>query len=224
METSPVKTTSDIKSSLMLGKPVIGPTGAKIIAYEWRSMLIDDVDSRGEDVVRRVSDWDQSGTSQGTGRCIVHWFWVEHLDGRVTLEGVNSAQKILGIRDARLYSIARRERESRATWSMALESAVDDMEKAALPYVAAEIHAWAVSNRRPFCDGDGYKTTLLEKGGKFIATIKGEHADILLKRGWRTVYVEERLRMIHHDTKHHDVEVSRCINQWHERFRKGQIL
>jgi hypothetical protein len=71
--------------------------GTAIIGYEWQSK-IEDVDS-GTDagvVAKRVSDWDRSGFSTGTGREIVHHFYVKHPDGSVTLEGVRSAEKILG--------------------------------------------------------------------------------------------------------------------------------
>lgn len=84
-----------------LQKPIVGASGAKIIGYVWQSK-IDDVFSKREGgmVGKRVSDWDASDISTGTGREIVHHYYVEHKDGSVTLEGVRSAEKILaGISD-----------------------------------------------------------------------------------------------------------------------------
>ena len=41
---------------------------------------------RQEFVEGRVSDWDNKETSTGTGREIVHAFYVQHPDGKVTVE------------------------------------------------------------------------------------------------------------------------------------------
>lgn len=71
--------------------------GTAIVGYEWKSMIADVDTGTDEGVVaKRVSDWDQSGFSTGTGREIVHHYYVKHPDGSVTLEGVRSAEKILG--------------------------------------------------------------------------------------------------------------------------------
>jgi hypothetical protein len=80
-----------------LNNPIKGSVpGTAIIGYEWKSMIAD-VESKTEGTVaKRVSDWDASGFSTGTGREIVHHFYVKHPDGSVTLEGVRSAEKILG--------------------------------------------------------------------------------------------------------------------------------
>lgn len=97
-----------------MAKPVRGPSGAQIVGYKWNSKLEDYVDARGEDRVRRVSDWDAANTSTGTGRDIVHEYFVKHPDGRVTVEGVKSAQNILGVSESRLQSIAKKEQAAQA--------------------------------------------------------------------------------------------------------------
>lgn len=95
-----------------LGKPIVGPSGAKIVGYDWKYHYELRV-RRGEEVEVPVSDWSQKGKSEGTGRDIVHHFFVEHPDGKVTLEGMNSAQKILGISLPKLKTVAKNEAAAR---------------------------------------------------------------------------------------------------------------
>lgn len=68
-----------------------GSGGAEIVRYEWRSK------PSSESQRKLESDWENSSTSQGTGREIVHVFQVRHPDGSITNEGINSASNILGM-------------------------------------------------------------------------------------------------------------------------------
>jgi len=94
---------------------IVGKDGdTAIVGYEWRSHIEDVPSAREGGVVgKRVSDWGKSDVSTGTGRDIVHVFHVRHKTGELTVEGVNSAQRILGFNTSKLRGIADRERKTR---------------------------------------------------------------------------------------------------------------
>lgn len=73
-----------------------GPSGAKLKAYEWKWMPEAYVDNRGEDRVRRVSDWDAAVESADTGRGLVHHYHVETPDGKTQVVSSESVVKALG--------------------------------------------------------------------------------------------------------------------------------
>lgn len=75
-----------------------GPSGAKLIDYEWKWTY--GVDSRGED--RRESDWTQAEECQwpGCGRKIVHVFHVAMPNGDTLLLGSEHVNEALGLRRA----------------------------------------------------------------------------------------------------------------------------
>lgn len=79
------------EARIEFSQPLIGATGAKLLAYEWQWKLDLVIDCRGEAVEKRVSDWDRSADSAATGRQIVHQFDV---DGQ--LVSAESALKLLG--------------------------------------------------------------------------------------------------------------------------------
>lgn len=79
-----------------LERPLVGPSGAKLLAYEWQHKTIDDVDKRGEDVARRVSDWERAEVSPHTGREIVHHFEVSLPSGEVHTVSAESVADLLG--------------------------------------------------------------------------------------------------------------------------------
>lgn len=76
--------------------PLKGPSGAKLMAYEWAWKPEEYVDRRGEDRVKRISDWDKAEESSETGRHIVHQFHVELPDGSVKVVSSESVLQILG--------------------------------------------------------------------------------------------------------------------------------
>lgn len=76
---------------------IMGPTGAQIVAYTWAWKAIDAVDARGEDVVRRVSDWERAVPSDGTGRDIVHQFVVRCPLGHERILSLESALRDTGL-------------------------------------------------------------------------------------------------------------------------------
>ena len=89
MEAQAVRTRPEAR--IEFSQPLIGATGAKLLAYEWQWKLDLVIDRKGEAVEKRVSDWDRSADSAATGRQIVHQFDV---DGQ--LVSAESALKLLG--------------------------------------------------------------------------------------------------------------------------------
>ena len=81
---------------LVFQKPIVGPSGARIVSYNWTNKPVEYVDERGEDRVKRVSDWDYSNENEDTGRQIVHSFVVEMPDGTSRAVSAESAAKALG--------------------------------------------------------------------------------------------------------------------------------
>jgi hypothetical protein len=67
-------------------KPFVGPTGAKLMAYEWQYQWIPNPDMKedGPDYIR-VSDWGKHEINEQTGRQIVHQFQVELPDQKKTV-------------------------------------------------------------------------------------------------------------------------------------------
>lgn len=88
-------TRSRPRSTIAFDRPIIGPTGARLVSYTWQWKPIELVNVRGDDVVRRISDWDKSERSADTGREVVHQFEVD-VDGHVQLVSAQSALKLLG--------------------------------------------------------------------------------------------------------------------------------
>lgn len=85
------------KNSVEFSKPITGPSGASIRAYDWQYKLEEDgVDKRGESITRRVSDWDASASNPETGREIVHHFRVTDPDDKSRVVSLESALSILG--------------------------------------------------------------------------------------------------------------------------------
>ncbi|MDR0701264.1 MAG: hypothetical protein LBF61_02465 [Azoarcus sp.] len=76
--------------------PITGPSGARVIAYQWQWKWGTEVDGLGEANDRRVSDWELSQESDDTGREIVHQFAVKMPDGAERMVSVESAARLLG--------------------------------------------------------------------------------------------------------------------------------
>lgn len=76
--------------------PISGPSGYSLTGYVWQYDCEEYVDSRGENRVRKVSDWNLAEVAAVTGREIVHQFSVIASDGRDLLVSLESAAKLLG--------------------------------------------------------------------------------------------------------------------------------
>ena len=76
--------------------PIVGPSGAKLTSYEWKYTVEEDVDARGEERKRRVSDWEEAAENEHTGRQIVHHFHVTDKGGKGHVVSLESALELLG--------------------------------------------------------------------------------------------------------------------------------
>jgi hypothetical protein len=143
-------------------------------------------------VARRVSDWSRSGKSTGTGRDIVHHFYVKHPDGSVTLEGVRSAEKILGIRQARLRTIAENQRFAQGREQREEQELVHDFEKnraAGSRQEAARIFLQRNPEREDWRRPGVLLSTpgvFLKKGERWTKAHPG-HVAALIRAGWSKV-------------------------------------
>jgi hypothetical protein len=81
-------------------KPIKGPSGAELFAYEWRHYLVEEPDESGEWMVtKRISDWEQAESSGHTGRNIVHLWDVTDQQGKHQTLSLESALRELGYID-----------------------------------------------------------------------------------------------------------------------------
>lgn len=83
------------RSTVAFAKPIVGPSGARLLSYTWQWKPMEFVDSRGEDRVKRISDWGASESSGDTGREVVHQFVVDD-GGTEKVVSAESALKMLG--------------------------------------------------------------------------------------------------------------------------------
>lgn len=79
--------------------PIVGPSGAKLLSYDWQYMIAEVPNARGEVVEKRVSDWERSERNEHTGKNVVHQFSVSTPDGECHLASLETALKLLGFDD-----------------------------------------------------------------------------------------------------------------------------
>lgn len=173
-----------------LDKPIQGPTGAKIWGYQWKSEIGDKYSEReGGYVGARISNWDDSEISEGTGREIVHVYYVEHPDGSVTTEGIQSAQKILGIDVPRLKTIAKNAMIAAQHKAEQQRLELESIESSAKDTPAEAARRYRQGNWSPMRSEEEnnrifYASKLLTKEGKFVRA--GEpRATMLQEHGWK---------------------------------------
>lgn len=83
------------KDSIRFASPIVGPSGAELLSYDWRFTEIEEP-SGDEVVTRKISDWDQAEQNLHTGRNVVHQFHVKTADGKEHLVSLESALSLLG--------------------------------------------------------------------------------------------------------------------------------
>lgn len=178
-------------------KPIKGPTGAKIVGYEWKSKIGEKWSNRRQEYVEaQVSDWDSSETSRGTGRDIVHTFYVEHPDGHVTTEGIRSAQNILGISETRLQKLAKDEQVTQAARRRQDESLLRELEGSLHPTTTEAAQAYRRNSYSPLrstAENDALfdRSVLFEKDGRYRRIdpdVSG--ARLLQENGWTRAAVD----------------------------------
>lgn len=198
------RTIADVPRMSLLNKPIKGKDGTSIVGYEWRSEISDKWSSReGALVSGRVSNWDRAATSEGTGRQIVHVYYVQRADGTVTIEGINSAQSILGITQRRLQSIAETERLAQITRAKAEKQTAESYEKAKKPTAAEALKNYFDRNMRGVT-GDYFAAedrlygmaVALQSGDGFVVLPNGYDADVLRANGWTEVPLPSRRELI----------------------------
>ena len=84
------------KQAVEFSQPLVGPSGASLVAYEWKWTPVEEVDERGEERIRRISNWEEAQSSAETGRDIVHQFQVKLPDGTVRMVSAESVPVVLG--------------------------------------------------------------------------------------------------------------------------------
>ena len=84
------------KTTITFKKPIVGPSGTKILSYTWTWKPFEFIDARGEDRVGRMSDWDKAETNMDTRRDVVHQFVVEDKDGSHHVVSSETAIRRLG--------------------------------------------------------------------------------------------------------------------------------
>lgn len=84
------------RRNLVQLNPIQGPSGAKLVGYNWEFDREHYVDQRGEDRERKVSAWDRAEKAGMTNRDIVHMFTVEGPDGKQQNVSLETAAKMLG--------------------------------------------------------------------------------------------------------------------------------
>lgn len=201
---SPRMTIADVPRMSLLNKPIRGQNGTSIVGYEWRSEIGDKWSSReGALVSGRVSNWDRAATSEGTGRQIVHVYYVQRSDGSVSIEGINSAQNILGITQRRLQSIAETERLAQITRAKAEKQTAASYEKAKKPTAAEALKNYFDRNTRGVT-GDYFAAedrlygmaVALQSGDGFVVLPNGYDADVLRANDWTQVPLPSRRELI----------------------------
>lgn len=185
--------TNEVPQRHRVGKDILGPTGAKITGYHWESHLEERWSHREDGLVlKRVSNWDNAGKSQGTNRSIVHHFYVTHPDGRQTIEGIGSAKKILGINESRLKTIAKNEASAqRYRHSQNLAEVKRKTEIAQSSYFGANHDFRGRLGNSPQADAIYDNSKTYRKDGKFLR-VKNELSDAMTESGWKVYDRKDR--------------------------------
>lgn len=76
--------------------PMTGPSGARLVAYDWKNDAKAVPDMFGEDQAQRKSNWSRSLVNHQTGRGIVHQFHVRMPDGSERVMSMESALRAMG--------------------------------------------------------------------------------------------------------------------------------
>lgn len=76
--------------------PLIGKNGNKLIAYEWKYEYVVDF-KKGEEILKRISDWSNSSKNEETGRDIVHQFIIETPNKEIFHVSAESIPSNLGL-------------------------------------------------------------------------------------------------------------------------------
>ncbi|MBQ7609088.1 MAG: hypothetical protein IJU76_14155 [Desulfovibrionaceae bacterium] len=165
----------------------------KIVRYEWRSMEGERYDAREEGLVSAtVSDWDSALISAGSGRKIVHIFYVDDGTGNVQPYGKQTAMQLVyrdmaeHVASSRLNKIQReferkeQERISEINWRVRdkINMATNDKQ---LAHLRATDAYWSVKEHVPDITYLG-NVVLFKKGDMFTYMVFDEYIEKIAPR------------------------------------------
>lgn len=190
-------TLADVPDRARLLKPMGGRTGHKLVGYQWLTKQGEKWSNyEGGIVAARVSDWDKALVSEMTGRSIVHAFYIQDPDGRVTVQGRVAAAKLLGFGEDKLTSIAELEKVRQQNQRQAEDASEADVAKHAPSTATQAIEGWkrlhSFMPEAPYREAWG-ELRVLEKDGKFFAGLPSKTKPdastygVLAARGWKDV-------------------------------------
>ncbi len=84
------------KEEIVFNTPLTGSNGTQLLSYEWQWKPEETINLKGDNVVRRISDWENAINNLETGRDIVHNFKIKTPSGEIKSVSLESAIKLLG--------------------------------------------------------------------------------------------------------------------------------
>lgn len=96
MQPQPLPARSRPRQAIDFAPGIAGPSGAKLVSYEWQWREGEKSHPTEGLIPARVSDWDRAASSGDTGREIVHQFGVKLPDGTHRTVSSESVSKLLG--------------------------------------------------------------------------------------------------------------------------------
>ncbi len=165
--------------------PVLkGENGNELVDYEWRWKWGTKFSNReGGDVDARVSDWEDKDVSTGTGRNIVHVYYIKNgKTGVVEPHGIESAKKMLGRDSTRIKKIADKIAAKKAYEKNQFKLETEGVLKRAdrgVDINTANAEFYKAGHKTPA------NTSLYEKNGKYIRVQSfGWHPKIVEENGF----------------------------------------
>jgi hypothetical protein len=165
------------------GEPLIDVHGKEagrwlIVDYEERKTKEEYVDSRGEDRIRWVADWENSEVSAGSGQRIVNIFWLKQKDtGRQLPFGEETAYLAMGVPLGKSQRLARQILDKKRSDEESGKAGKATLEKLAQPSAEEAERYWQKrSDDSRATSAGGWRTilepkdrALYEKDGKFVS-------------------------------------------------------
>lgn len=203
------------REEIRFSVPYVGKDGVALVGYVWPNKKEEYVDSRGEERVRTVSDWESAVENLETGRQIVHQFAVRLADGTERDVSAESAALLLGVAESTVRGNAKKLLEAEIKKARALEQEiaaadrVDAIEAKESPARAVDTRtlfeysanapmiarmaekgpSWqSIKDKIERENVGAEKYRFLERDGKFIwsPTLVTAGSE-LARRGWRSV-------------------------------------
>lgn len=217
---------SRAREEVRFSVPYVGKDGVALVGYVWPNKKEEFIDSRGEERVRTVSDWELAVKNLETGRQIIHQFAVRLADGTERDVSAETAATLLGVAETTVRGNAKKLLEAEIKKARDLQKEiqaadiVDAIDAKESPAAAVETKTmFEYSANAPMIvrmaekgpawqriedaiereSASAEKYRFLEREGKFIwsPALVTEGSE-LARRGWKTV--EMRAREIWHSS------------------------